>query len=161
MESLTLEQASYLAEIIGVVAVVASLIYLALQVRGSNQAALISAFAGIGSRYDRCLEFLTLPDGAELFLAAAGDYENLNKEQQLRFVNCITQCAIIFEDWYLLEKGGFHLQDMIGRETIIHQILKTSGGRDAWKDTRIRIDPGIREVIDGIAAAKGEQDFLI
>ncbi len=43
METLTLEQASYLAEIIGVVAVVGSIIYLAIQVKQSTQAAKITA----------------------------------------------------------------------------------------------------------------------
>ena len=38
MESLSLEQVSYLAEIIGVAAVIGSIIYLAIQVKQSTQA---------------------------------------------------------------------------------------------------------------------------
>ena len=68
METLTLEQASYLAEIIGVIAVVTSLIYLALQVRSSNQTSLIESLGTFSPRLDKCFEFLTIPENICLIL---------------------------------------------------------------------------------------------
>ena len=160
MESLTLEQASYLAEIIGVVAVVFSLIYLALQVRGSNQASLINSLSTFSPRYDRCLEFLTIPENAKLYLTAAEGYENLDDEQKLRYRGFLAQLMNVFEDFYLMSQMGVRIADPRGRRMLIQQILRTPGGRAAWKDIREMTDPGFRETIDDVAKAKGEADLV-
>ena len=159
MESLTLEQVSYLAEIIGVVAVVASLIYLALQVRASNQTSLVSSLATFSPRFDRCFELLTIPENAKLFLTAAKEYENLDEEQKLRYRSFFSQCANIMEDFYVMAQAGIRITDPGNRDNLIHQMLRTPGGQAAWKDIRMSNDAGFREVIDEIAEAKGEKDF--
>ena len=159
METLTLEQASYLAEIIGVFAVVISLIYLAIQVRAGNQASLINAFATLAPRFDKFFELLTIPDNANLFLAASEDYESMDNVQKLRYKCLLAQCANVLEDGYLMKQAGVHAADLTGRELPIHQFLKTPGGRVAWKDMRLMMDKGVRNIIDDIAEANGEKEF--
>ena len=159
MESLTLEQASYMAEIIGVVAVVASLIYLALQVRASNQTSLIESLGTFSPRLDKCFEFLTIPENAKLYLAAADNYEDLDEEQKLRYRSFFQQLMNVMEDFYLMSQVGVQMGNPGDRRILIHDILRTPGGRAAWKDIRLSNETSFREMIDTIAEAKGEKDF--
>ena len=159
MESLTLEQVYYIGELVAAVVVIVSLIYLALQVKASNQISLIDSLATFSPRYDRCLEFLTIPENAKLYLAAADNYEDLDDEQKLRYRSFFQQLMNVFEDFYLMSQVGVQMGDPGGRRILIHDILRTPGGRSAWKDIRLMNETGFREVIDSIAEAKGEKDF--
>ncbi len=159
MESFTLEQAYYIGELIAAVVVIVSLIYLALQVRASNQVSLIDSLATFSPRYDRCLELLTIPENAKLFLDAADNYENLNEEKKLRYRSFFAQLLNVFEDFYMMSQIGVQMGEAEGRRLLIHNILRTPGGRAAWKDIRLENEASFRQVIDAIAEAKGEKDF--
>jgi hypothetical protein len=159
MESLTLEQAYYIGELIAAFVVVISLIYLALQVRASNQVSLIESLGTFSPRLDKCFEFLTIPENAKLYLTASNNYEDLDEEQKLRYRSFFQQLLNVFEDFYLMSQAGVQIGDSEGRRILIHDMLRTPGGRSAWKDIRLTNEASFREVIDAIAEAKGEKDF--
>ena len=157
METLTLEQAYYLGEMIAAVVVIISLLYLALQVRASNQASLIDSVSAYSPRYDRCFEFLTVPENARLYLAATQGYENLDEAQKLRFRSFFTQLMNVLEDGYLIsEEVGIYISPGRERKLLFHDILKSPGGRSAWKEIQHLVDAVFRDIVNKVADSKGE-----
>ena len=86
METLTLEQASYLDEIIGVIAVVISLVYLGLQVKQNTRSIRIQIVHDLSSQFrEHQAAIAHDKDLADIFLRAVYSYEKLNTQEQLRF----------------------------------------------------------------------------
>ena len=133
-----------------------SLIYLALQVKASNQVSIISALASFAPRYEQGFVFLTRPENAKLYLTATEEYDDLEEEQKLRFRCFFYQCASVTEDFYLMIKMGVRIAEVQERETMIQRILRTPGGRATWKDIRKLFASDFREIIDVVSDAKGE-----
>ena len=99
-------------------------------------------------------------ENAKLYLAAADNYEDMGEEQKLRYRSIFQQLLNVFEDFYLMSQVGVQMGDPEDRRLLIHDMLRTHEGRPAWKDIRLTNEASFREVIDSIAEAKGEKDFV-
>ena len=159
MESLTLEQAYYIGELIASIAVITSLIYLALQVRAGNQMAKMTALDSFSPRYEQAMASLTTPDNASLFLQASQNYETMNEDQKLMFQGLLFVCFSVLEDFYLISKSGVYTIDPGARKSIVHRFLVTTGGRAAWRDIRDMFEGEYRDDIDTIADSNGVNMF--
>jgi hypothetical protein len=86
MELLTLEQVYYVGELLGVIAVVASLIYLALQLRQNTLSIRMSSIQALSSDYIGFVGMVAQSEGlADVFLHGLENIESLANTDRIRF----------------------------------------------------------------------------
>ena len=98
METITLEQTAYLAEIVGVFAIVASLIYLSLQARQDNRNTRLESVHAMSTEFNSFYDMLASNgDLADIFNRGHVDLQSLDATEQLRFTLVVTR---IFRTWH-------------------------------------------------------------
>ena len=117
---MTLEQASYMGELIAVIAVIASLIYLALQVRQGNMAQTRESYRAFVTEINQVLFVpMTDPSTMAVLQKAARDFESLSHRDQA-VVNAVwSPLFLLGGEIYAARKQGTidpqlsHQQDFI------------------------------------------------
>jgi hypothetical protein len=139
-----------LSEIIGSIAVVVSLIYLAIQIRdsakASRSAAVTDATGGIQLWYQ---ELGSNPATAELFLNGMADPDALSKRDQFQFVMLVHSIFLGFQRSYFLGKAGtldIGLRDSIG--TAVHAVNNQPGIHFYWRERKIFFQPEFAEWVE-------------
>ena len=138
METLTLEQGAYLAEIIGVIAVVTSLIYLAIQLRQNTKSIRLSTLHDISSLY---VSVMTMhshdQEASDLWYKGLNDYDNLSQGERTRFIIFIgATMRILNEQFYQWQEGALDKQIWEGMKRPIDDIAKHSGFKAYWEIRR-------------------------
>ena len=125
-----------LAEIFGTVAIVVSLVYVAVQIRQSTAATRAGTSSYIDGALARILApFRDNPEFAAVWLRGCRDFEALDEIEQLRFTS--------------------HLLDMLNLAEHIHQLEKqglsgTHIDYIPWITLLYRDNPGIRSFLDSL-----------
>ena len=148
-----------IGEIVGAIAVVASLIYLAVQIRQNTrqisltlEASKLAAFEQNVESGNRARELLiTDPAVAELFLKGVADYRNLPSTDKFR-------CNMLFRNLLSAIQGGFVRQLTLGgdpedfhaTEKLLDPLLKSPGIRQWLKD----VEPDWRPEFSDLVAAR-------
>ena len=96
-----------IGEIIGATAVVASLVYLAVQIRTQNRESRMSAMHDISVGYRDGLAAVAEGDMADLFVKAFDDYESLTRPETIRLIAGASRLFRIWEEAYLLNQAGY------------------------------------------------------
>lgn len=140
---MTMQDWGALGDMIGGIAVVASLVYLAIQIRQNTQqiargveAAKLGALERNIESANRVREVLILnPEVAALFLGGLRDYHGLAAEDRFRFGLLMSNTLSAFQGAYLrsLSVGGDPLQFQ-GTVRLIDSLLENPGAR-AWLET--------------------------
>ena len=148
------QEISTLSEIVGSIAVVVTLIYLAIQIRdsakASRSAAVTDATGGIQSWYQ---ELGSNPTAAELFLDGMADPERLSRKEQFQFVMLVHSVFLGFQRSYFLSKAGtldVELRDSIG--TAVHAVNNQPGIHFYWRERKIFFQPEFAEWVEQLLA---------
>jgi len=96
-----------IGEIIGATAVVASLVYLAVQIRTQNRESRLSAMHDISVAYREGLARTADADVADLYVKASDDYESLTRSDTIRLIAGASHTFRIWEEAYLLYQAGY------------------------------------------------------
>ena len=141
MESFTLEQFSYIADVIGMIAVVASLIYVGKQLRLNNQEMRVSA-ASTYAKYINDIQsnLIHNRDFAEVWMKGKADYASLDEVDKTRLVSME---FIALYNWYHLY--GLHQQNVLP-DRDWQQILwamKNFGNRQSVREAWILLKDGL------------------
>ncbi len=96
-----------IGEIIGATAVVASLVYLAVQIRTQNRESRMSAMHDISVGYRDGLAAVAEGDMADLFVKAFDDYESLTRPETIRLIAGASRLFRVWEEAYLLYQAGY------------------------------------------------------
>ena len=128
---MTLEQYAYLAQIIGAIVVVATLIYLSLQVRqGAHLMRSESRQALLSNTREHLMMYL---DNVDLFDKLAGD-ERLSQGDQLRFsVIWITNMRLREHEWFQYRDGILDEPTWMSYQKIIRLTLSSKRHRAWWE----------------------------
>ena len=152
MESLTLEQVSYLAEIIGVIVVVISIIYLAIQVRQNTKATQISAtqeFVGAYNSFAR--ELAQTEEMADIWIRGNVDFQSLTNSESIRFSALIGQwfrlIASAYTQW---QKGAFDNEFWSGIETSLVDTMSATGAKQVWDYRKQWYGNDFQELVNAI-----------
>ena len=124
-----------LGELIGAVATVATLLYLALQIRSSTLATKSHALRDI---VDRVVQWeARLVDSAELmhsWTEGSKSYHNLNIEDQMRYATLCLEILLACETTLEAEKYGDVKPETIGAARgVIHQLMRNKGVQEYWE----------------------------
>lgn len=140
---MSLEQLAMVAEIVGAIAIVITLVYLAIQIRGSVQSARSAAVTdATTAMQDFYQELGTNPAASKLFLDALTDPDALSRQDQFQFLMLMHSCYLGFQRSFFLAREGtldLALRDSIG--TAIHAVNHMPGMQFYWRQRKAYFQP--------------------
>jgi len=153
---MTLEELAYLAEIIGVIIIVVTLLYLAIQVRqGAHLIRSESRQAAISNTREHLLAYL---DNIDLFDKLAGQ-EKLSRDDQLRFsVLWLINMRLREHEWIQYKDGILDERTWLSYREIIRITLSSKRQRTWWSKSKRLFDPDFVDLVDRFIAETPESD---
>jgi hypothetical protein len=154
---MTIQDLGSVGDMIGGVAVVASLIYLAIQIRQNTQqisrnveATRLSAFERNIESANRIREMLILhPDIADLFLGGMKNFDSLRGRDRFRFDMLMRNTLTAFQGAYLRQMStGTDPLGFEGAGRLIDSILKSPGARAWLEQGKFDWRPEFEEFLD-------------
>jgi hypothetical protein len=157
---MNLENLANIGEFIGGIAVIASLIYLAIQIRQNTQSVKSSTVATNTANWSSLLVNLASGDRSEAYmngLVGMGDMSALHFQQ---FALMSRAMLVSFESQHYQYLTGALDQDMYrGYERACKdQILAFPGHQMIWEITRDGFSPDFRELVDRLISEVSEED---
>ena len=141
-----------IGELIGAVAVVISVLYLAWQVRSQVQEARLAAIHEVSEGFREGIA-ATFMDRqlAELFVKAKHDAESLSEADRLQFVAFVQRNYRVWEDaFYQHRKGRLDEPHWHSMERQYSSLLSWPGVRWVWKIRREFYTAEFREYVDSL-----------
>ena len=153
---MTLEQLSYLSQTIAALAVVASLVYAALQFRVYAKAAQEARFATTIADLQEFRKILaTDADCARIYRDGLADMNSLDSVEQWRFGALMQLVTTNFQ--YGIRFGDVNEAEMMQRA--VNSTMQRPGARQWWAKGRLTVDTPTRRVIDdalAVGARRGD-----
>jgi hypothetical protein len=152
---MTLEELSYLSQIVGVVAVFGSLVILIVQVRAANQLAREAAnnaqIAGLQAVSRALFE---APQLASIWERGTLDLATLDAEERIRFIAYTTYTLRIWEGLHLQHLRGQIADDLWNSHArLLSSVQNLPGFNAAWEIRRATFSPVFEKFYDRNRAA--------
>ena len=143
-----------LGEVLGAVAVVLSLVYVAAQVRHNttalSRAASADAIAGIRNWNQTLIED---PVMTRIFGQGVEDINSLDADGRARFVILMLNCLKTFEDMhYQFSKGAMEPEVWQGWEQLARIYMTRPGVRQYWSERRQVFSPAFQQWFESLDA---------
>ena len=135
---MSIQDLGSLGEFIAAIATIATLVYLAVQIRQNTDTVRNQSETTVSQQLaDWCGQVVTTPGLSALYDKAARDPGNLDNEERALFLWMIAQLFLIYEGHYHLYKKGFIVQSAWGaKENLMLGLLQNPVVRDWW-DSRV------------------------
>ncbi len=159
---MTIQDWGAIGELVGGVAVIVTLIYLALQVRQNTrqfsrgvEATQLAAFERSLESGNRIRELLLLhPDLIALLLKGYDSYKELDSSEKIRFGMLLRNIFSAAQGAYVRQLSVEHdPRSFEGIGRVIDEILVNRGAREWLKNTEPNWRPAFREIVDERLAA--------
>lgn len=149
-----LDQVSLIINIVGTLVIIISLLYLAKQTRLTNKIAAGESERELFDSFNEIVFNYSKPEDVELLQRAFANYETLSYVEKARF-NMIYLIPHInnFESFYRMNQLDMMADVRVERTAnLVVSILRTAGGKEAWKELQYAYNPKVVAYIDRIAA---------
>jgi len=150
-------------EIAGAIAVIATLIYLAIQIKDSARAARSAAVTDATTAIlDLYHELGSNPQTSELFLEGMENPESLSKQAQFQFLMLMHFGFLGFQRSFFLTQEGtldVGLRDSIG--TAVHAVNQMPGTHFYWKQRKSYFQPEFVRWIEDLLAQEPLTDMNV
>ena len=136
MDTITLEQASLIAEIIGGIAVIASLVYLGIQVRDNSVSVRNQTFQSFILGFKWMEQCTSDAEVARIYMEGRGDFNRLEPVEQVRFGGLMAQLLLSMESSLDAEKrapGLFKPEAIDAMQRLISRHLQQPGVQQWWR----------------------------
>ena len=156
---MSLEQISYIAQIVAAVAVMGSLIYVGLQLR-QNTAQMERAEANATHAQQSVIRMAIVShrDIAELWLTGLADDGELDAADELRFETLLQERVIAgWHIWDRVQRGLLTTMSSDGSANTIAAFLSTRRGRAFWESGGLRSGSGYAEGLERAIARLSER----
>lgn len=159
---MSLEQLGLIAEIVGAIAIVITLVYLAIQIkdsaRSSRSAAVTDATTAMQAFYQ---ELGSNAATSKLFLEGLRNPEALSQQDQFQYLMLMHSCYLGFQRSFFLAREGtldVALRDSIG--TAMHAVNRMPGMHLYWRQRKAYFQPEFVEWVEGLFAREplGDMD---
>ena len=151
MKRLSLSEITGIAEVIGAIAIVVSLIFVGLQIRqNTNQIRANSVQVGL-AYVEAQNNLMTNPETAELVMKGLSDFDALSPLQKARFDAMLGNVMTKFfmaRQYYL--QRSLPKADFESYEDAFASLLRSPGVEDWWSRTKNQNPKFVQEVIDEI-----------
>ena len=105
---MTLDQLGNIGEFVGSIAVIISLIYLAIQIRSNTEAERTSTYQAVVSDFGALNNTMaSTPELSHLFVRAMEDYHQLSSDEKARVSQLFFQCFHYFENMFYQNQKGY------------------------------------------------------
>jgi len=105
---MTLDQLASIGEIVSGIAVIVSLVYLAIQIRSNTEAERSATYQSIVSDFGALNNTMaSTPELSHMFVEAMEDYVQLTPDQKARISQIFFQCFRFFENMFYQYKKGY------------------------------------------------------
>ena len=145
-------------EIVGALAVVASLGYLAIQVRAQNRESRLAAMHDVTTAYRETLANISDENIASVVSKAIDDSSSLPNAERLQLIGFVSNIFRIWEEAYLLHEAG--RLDLRIWQTMLRQFNGYLGIKpfaEVWAIRKQYFDDEFREFVD--SQAREEYEF--
>jgi hypothetical protein len=157
---MTLSQLADIGEILGGVAVVASLVYLAIQIRQNTRTVRSSTLHQNTDLWNAMFLRLAEPDAAEAYVSGMSANPDIRPLHYTQFFFICRAMFIAFENQYFqMQQGVLDPETYAGyQRSISTQFLAFRGFRVWWRQSRSVFTPDFVRHIDAMIAAVPEAD---
>jgi len=139
-----------IGEIVGAIAVLATLIYLALQIRQNTKAVRLESRNSLQQAWSQVGSMMAnSPEITELFIKGCRDYRALPVADRLRFSSVLQNVLFAIDLQHLQASEGIH--EVTGLERI-HSLFRYSGVRDWWGQNKGFFRPAFVGVVESVIA---------
>ena len=157
---LTMQDLGAVGELVGAIAVVATLIYLSIQLR-QTAASVRSSVAAVGSGVMTQVWQLAIdkPELADMLQRGNQGAQDLSDNEFFRYHIFLGTVLRGFEQYFILhELGALSDDQWAGWKLPLSQILQEPGVRQVWELIRGQHAIGFTELIDGLINTSAEAD---
>jgi len=136
---MALDQLGSIGSIISGIAVVISLIYLAIQIRQNTEAGRTSTYQSIVSDFGTMNNNLAgNPELSHMFVDALENYHEFNDQEKARISQMFFQIFRMFENMFYQQKKGYLDQDLwIGWKRLMLTYFARPGFQTWWEHRRV------------------------
>ena len=142
-------------EIVGAVAVVISLIYLAAQIRNQNRESRIARMHEMSHGFREATSKLLDANVTDIFVKAIGSFESLTDEERLKLIIGMTAIFRAWEEAFIQHDMG-HLDSRAWKPMLSYYafILSAPSAYRVWEMRRAHFDDRFRNCVDGLELAE-------
>jgi hypothetical protein len=141
---MTLQDLGSIGELVGAIATVATLAYLAVQIRQntvqlreSARAAHLTSLDHTIQSFSQYREILTREGNADLYARGLESYVELSAAEKLRFRAIIEEYFFAYNAMFeRMSRGAYDNPAWHAQATAAASLLKTQGGREWWNDRK-------------------------
>ena len=157
---LKLSQFASLAEIVGAFAVVASLIYVGIQVDDSNRAVRSASINDANFAVQEWyLQIGTDERASELFYNSLMSDEITSKETEFQFMMQVHGIFLAYQSSYLMSEEGTVDSELVdGLTAAILAVKDTPGMKRYWRQRRTLLHPRFAQYVDDLLQREGEME---
>lgn len=140
-----------IGELTGALAVVISVIYLAIQIRDNTRSSMVTIVQDtIDAFSDLDRLVASTPDLAHIILRGRVAISNLSPEELLRFECYYSMTFQVLEGWYTGSRGGRKVsKDQVEvTHTILKNHFRNPGVRESWKRSKDEYPKGFSNWVD-------------
>ena len=142
---------SAIGEIVGAVAVIATLLYLAKEIRQNSVSVAISALRDTTAQWNQWSEMIaTSPDLADIVVKGNHSHQNLSDSESLRYGAYVQSFFDNVESYRLLVNKHQVDNDLQVLESIVRRRIDNSGFSDWWSNNTVDYSNDFVEWIEGI-----------
>jgi len=148
------ETAVVIAEVIGAVAVVISVVYLAAQIHRQTEQSRLAATREIAAQWNDILNHVIEDEAfADLYLRGVQDYESLPNRERLRVSFIFQRIMRLLEQQILhIEKGHLELVIFDSMNRAIYEWLTFPGTQKWWEMSKELFEEGFQTKVDKLIA---------
>ena len=132
---MTLDQLANIGEIIGSIAVIISIVYLAIQIRTNTEAERTSTYQAVVSDFGALNNTMaSTPELSHLFVEAMEDYHQLSSDEKARISQLFFQCFRYFENMFYQHRKGYLDEEVwIGWKRMMLTYYSRPGFQTWWE----------------------------
>lgn len=156
---MTFETVFQIAQLLGVVAVVASVIFLAIETRLASQSRQMDAYALASGRMIQCIGDLKRDSELmDIYAKGLADFHSLNQDQQWRFGAMMQEFMTAFRTTWVISGAGRNAGGKISDDEIfgLRVICSRPGFQTWWKAGRNVMPPDFAAYVDRLVAMNAE-----
>jgi hypothetical protein len=151
MKRLSLGEITNLAEIIGTVAIVVSLIFVGLQIRQNTDQIEARSYE-TGLHFIQAVNDLTAtPESTDLVIRGLNDFESLPQSDKAQFdskLADLTNDFLVARQFYL--QGNLSADEFAGFDRVMAQMLRSPGAEQWWATVRSVFPQKYQELFDDV-----------
>ena len=140
-----------IGEIVGAIAVVVSLVYLALQIRTQNKQAKLTAIHEMSREHRIASEMMATGSLSNIFVRANKDYHSITEAEAVQLVVFVTGLFRAWESAFLENREGnldTNVWAALSRDYI--QPMGSAAFRHIWKLRKQNYDPDFQKYVDSL-----------